>query len=107
LFFVTSVVMAYYAQKVEAPKGLMDGAEDTVRIEVPPVPPMAVPTAPVAAPSAASGDVPQIGLATDAAAPVKAVEVQGSAAGDVPVIPAGGPNPVPAGAPEGGAKAQP
>jgi preprotein translocase subunit SecG len=73
LFFITSVVMAYYAQKVEAPKGLMDGAEQPVQIEVPaalggvPVPPPAVqmpadvPTVPGTAPvPAAGGDVPAV-----------------------------------------------
>jgi len=77
LFFVTSVVMAYYAQKVEAPKGLMDGAE-AVQVEVPAVPgpgggaPAApAPTAPVVAadipavpgtavPPVAGGDVPAV-----------------------------------------------
>jgi preprotein translocase subunit SecG len=38
LFFVTSVVMAYYAQRVEAPAGLMDGAAEAVRVDIPAVP---------------------------------------------------------------------
>jgi preprotein translocase subunit SecG len=53
LFFVTSVVMAYYAQRVEAPAGLMDGAAEAVRVDIP------------AAPGArgVSGDVPTPGPA--------------------------------------------
>ena len=51
LFFVTSVVMAYYAQRVQAPAGLMDGAAEAVRVDIP------------AAPGArgVSGDVPTPG----------------------------------------------
>ena len=39
LFFVTSVVMAYYAQHAEAPAGLMDGAAAAIQVEVPAVAP--------------------------------------------------------------------
>ena len=33
LFFVTSVVMAYYAQHAKAPEGLMDGAAGPIQVE--------------------------------------------------------------------------
>jgi preprotein translocase subunit SecG len=69
LFFVTSVVMAYYAQKVEAPKGLMDGAE-AVHVEVP------APTAPGVAPVVAA-DIPA----------VPGTAVPPVAGGDVPAVP--------------------
>jgi preprotein translocase subunit SecG len=82
LFFVTSVVMAYYAQKVEAPKGLMDGAE-AVHVEVPAVPgpgggaPAApAPTAPRVAPVVAA-DIPA----------VPGTAVPPVAGGDVPAVP--------------------
>ncbi len=35
LFFVTSIVMAYYAQRIEAPKGLMEGGAGAIQLEVP------------------------------------------------------------------------
>ena len=95
LFFVTSVVMAYYAQKVEPPKGLMDGAAEAVQLEVPTVAPGTVAgaaeTAPVA--SGAPGPTP---TPTPVAADVPAVPgtdmvpIQGqvpAAGGDVPAVP--------------------
>jgi preprotein translocase subunit SecG len=104
LFFVTSVVMAYYAQKVEAPKGLMDGAAEAVQLEVPAVAPGAAggsaQTAPGASPAAApvAGEV-QVPTPAPVAADVPAVPgaevspVQGqvpTAAGDVPAVPSEG-----------------
>jgi len=93
LFFVTSVVMAYYAQKVEAPKGLMDGAAEAVQLEVPAVTPGTVAgaaeTAP--APRGAPGPTP-----TPVAADVPAVPgadmapIQGqvpATGDDVPAVP--------------------
>ncbi len=89
LFFVTSVVMAYYAQKVEAPRGLMDGAVAPAQIEVPVVPGGSVggvpptPMPPVQMPTAAP-DVPAVpGMAV---APMQ-VPATG---GDVPAVPATG-----------------
>jgi len=90
LFFITSVVMAYYAQKVQAPKGLMDGAAAPVRIEVPAAPtgPAGAPPLPMMPPKiqmpAVAPDVPAV--PGTAAAPVQA-PVTG---GDVPAVPAAG-----------------
>ena len=88
LFFVTSVVMAYYAQKVEAPKGLMDGAAEVIQLEVPAVAPGATPVEiPVAAPvqipapPSAAADVPAVLGAPPAPGQVPA------AGGDVPAVP--------------------
>jgi preprotein translocase subunit SecG len=92
LFFVTSVVMAYYAQKVEAPKGLMDGAAEAVQIEVPTVAPGPVgggaETAPVA--SGAPGPTPTPVAADVPAVPGTDMSIQGqvpAAGGDVPAVP--------------------
>jgi preprotein translocase subunit SecG len=87
LFFVTSVVMAYYAQRVEAPAGLMDGATEAVPVDIP-----AVPGAQVL-----SGDVPTpvpgtAGIPVPVPAPA-AVQVQVPVAVQTPV-------PVPVQAPE-------
>jgi len=92
LFFVTSVVMAYYAQRVEAPAGLMDGAAEAVPVDIP-----AVPGAQVL-----SGDVPTpvpgtAGIPVQVPAPA-AVQVQAPVAVQTPV-------PVPVQVP-GGAEAQ-
>jgi preprotein translocase subunit SecG len=77
LFFVTSVVMAYYAQRVEAPAGLMDGAAEAVRVDIP-----AVPGAQVV-----SGDVPTpVPGAAGIQVPVPAqVQVQAPVAVQTPV----------------------
>jgi preprotein translocase subunit SecG len=73
LFFVTSIVLAYYAQKVEAPKGLMDGAGEEVLLEVPAVPPQFGGAGPMGEPSV---EIP-------AAPPVP----RGVVSADVPVVP--------------------
>lgn len=91
LFFVTSIVMAYYAaQKIEPPKGLMDGAVEAVQPDAPAAAGGAAATgsagnpaatqvpAPAPVPAAAP-DVPAIPGASGAAVP--------AAGGDVPAVP--------------------
>jgi preprotein translocase subunit SecG len=89
LFFVTSIVMAYYAQHIEAPKGLMDGAAGTVQVEVPAVPQVALGEASV--PEAVqqpvqvqveSVDIPAVPGTQSAPIPV--------VGGDVPALPPSG-----------------
>jgi preprotein translocase subunit SecG len=96
LFFVTSVVMAYYAQKVEPPKGLMDGAAEAIQLEVPAVAPGTPGGVPAAAPVAGGAPVP---APAPVAADVPAVPgtdtapIQGqvpAAEGDVPAVPPDG-----------------
>jgi preprotein translocase subunit SecG len=89
LFFVTSVVMAYYAQKVEAPKGLMDGAAEAVQLEVPAVAPEA------------EGGAPAVGLGGNPAGMPVATQVPvptpRAVAADVPTVPGTAAAPVPSG----------
>jgi len=95
LFFVTSVVMAYYARKAEAPKGLMDGAEH-VQLEVPAVvpgtaggtPAPAVPATPVAPPDAPA--VPAEGSVSGGDVPTVISGGSGSDAGQVAAPPVSG-----------------
>jgi preprotein translocase subunit SecG len=107
LFFVTSVVMAYYAQKVEAPKGLMDGAADAVQLEVPAVAPGAGAGAPEAAQGGGPGATP---AATEMQLPAPAGDVpaisgtDAAAAQGQTAVPAAGVPAVPVAAPEGGEK---
>jgi preprotein translocase subunit SecG len=92
LFFVTSIALAYFAQKGEAPKGLMDGVGEAGQVGVPAPPPgsgAVVPSSiaesvPIAVPPAA-GDVPAVPNATP--------EVVPAAGGDVPAPPVGGDKP--------------
>jgi preprotein translocase subunit SecG len=60
LFFITSVVMAYYAQHAKAPEGLMDGAGGAIQVDMPAAAPgTGVPvTIPVPISPQVSGDVP-------------------------------------------------
>jgi preprotein translocase subunit SecG len=109
LFFITSVVMAYYAQHSKAPEGLMDGATGAIQVEMPAVAPGAgVPvTTPAPISAQVSGDVPTppaavttpvqrpVQMQVPAQAPVAPSAPMSS--GDVP------PMPMPA-APEAGAK---
>ena len=96
LFFVTSVVMAYYAQKVEPPKGLMDGAAEAIQLEVPAVAPGTPVGAPEAAPVAGGTPVPALApVAADVPAVpgTDAAPIQGpvpAAEGDVPAVPPAG-----------------
>lgn len=105
LFFVTSVVMAYYAQKVEAPKGLMDGAAEPIQLEVPAVAPGTAGGGPGIAPGATPAESPvatpvQIPASPPAAVDVPAVPGTTTAQGQVP----GAGGDVPAVPPEGGSK---
>jgi preprotein translocase subunit SecG len=94
LFFVTSIVLAYYAQKVEAPKGLMDGAAEAVRLEIPAVPsesggagpssemPVQIPVTPPVPKAVVSADVPVV--------PTESGPSPADLGGDVPAGPATG-----------------
>jgi len=94
LFFVTSVVMAYYAQRVEAPAGLMDGAAEAVRVDIPAVPGAQVLSGDIPTPTSVPGPA---GIPVQVPAPA-AVQVQAPVAVQTPV-------PVPVQVP-GGAEAQ-
>ena len=97
LFFVTSVVMAYYSQQAEAPKGLMDEAAEALQLEVPAVPGAGggapatevapeAPAVPPPVPTPLAADVPAVSGAATTQAPGEAV--------DVPVVtPEGGDKP--------------
>ena len=106
LFFITSVVMAYYAQHAQAPEGLMDGAAGAIQVDLPAVAPGAgVPLTipgPGPAPMSAQvpGDVPTPPVAVTSPlqapsqmqVPATAPSVQVPASGgDVPPVPASPP----------------
>lgn len=89
LFFVTSIVMAYYAQQIEAPKGLMEGGAGAIQLEVPAVP--QVPVGEVSVPEVVqqpvqvqveSVDIPVVPGTETAPVPV--------VGGDVPALPPSG-----------------
>ncbi len=94
LFFITSVVMAYYAQHAKAPEGLMDGATGAIQVDMPAVTPGAgVPvTIPAPVPAQTSGDVPMppvpSSVQVPAQAPVAPVLPSPMSSGDVPPLPA-------------------
>jgi len=81
LFFVTSVVMAYYAQRVEAPAGLMDGAAEAVRVDIPAVPGAQVLSGDIPTPVPGTAGIP---VQVQVPAPA-AVQVQAPVAVQTPV----------------------
>jgi preprotein translocase subunit SecG len=92
LFFLTSIVLAHYAQTIEAPKGLMDGAAEAIQLEVPAVPaktgvtvptgevPVEIPATPPVPTTMPSADVPVVSGET--------AQPTADQGGDVPAGPA-------------------
>jgi preprotein translocase subunit SecG len=81
LFFITSMVLAYYASQTNEPKGLMEGLNPPAPSAPAPTP--QIPSAPVPAPEKPSTDVPGVPMAT----PPGGAQQGQPAASDVPMIP--------------------